>query len=96
MSSHDSSPLLCGTSAGYIRHVRAGESACEECRAAHTLYMRLWRAKGGMARSSAVTSARARAMARLSRMYPTAYRALYQEERAKQREQEKSRWQEHQ
>lgn len=96
MSNHDSSPLLCGTSAGYIRHIRAGEKACEECRAAHTLYMRLWRARGGMAATSAVNEARRRAQARLARMHPALYRQLYQEERAKQREQEQTTWQEHQ
>jgi hypothetical protein len=81
MSHDNSAPLLCGTHAGYIRHVRARESACEDCRAAHALYVRQWRARGGMASSQAINSARQRAMARLARMYPTAYRALYREER---------------
>jgi muconolactone delta-isomerase len=81
--SHDSAPLLCGTAAGYIRHIRAGERACEECRAAHTLYVRLWRARGGMAKQRAYDSARQRALSRLARMHPTHYRALYLEERQK-------------
>lgn len=74
---HDPAPLLCGTNAGYIRHIRASETACEECRAAHTLYVRLWRARGG----HPIALARARAMARLARMHPEQYRALYLEER---------------
>jgi hypothetical protein len=82
MSDH-TTPLLCGTAAGYIRHIRAGESACEECRAAHTLYVRLWRARGGMAKTRASGAARQRALARLSRMHPGEYRALYLEERQK-------------
>jgi hypothetical protein len=81
MSHQDSAPLLCGTAAGYIRHVRAGEKACDDCRAAHTLYVRLWRAKGGMASSRAQRDARGRALTRLARMHPSEYRALYLEER---------------
>lgn len=79
----NSTPLLCGTAAGYIRHIRAKETACDECRAAHTLYVRLWRAKGGASkeRARAQQSARARALLRLSRMHPTQYRALLAEER---------------
>lgn len=74
---HDTAPLLCGTRAGYIRHVKAGEPACDDCRAAHTLYMRLYRARGG----HAYDSARQRALSRLARMHPTEYRALVAEER---------------
>lgn len=81
---HDSAPLLCGTAAGYIRHIRAGETACDDCRAAHTLYVRLWRARGGMTKQRASTSARGRALSRLARMHPTDYRALYLEERARE------------
>ena len=84
--SHDSAPLLCGTAAGYIRHIRAKETACEECRAAHTLYVRLWRARGGMAKTRAQNSARQRALSRLARMHPTEYRALYTEERQRDNE----------
>jgi hypothetical protein len=82
---HRSSPLLCGTAAGYIRHIRAKETACDDCRAAHTLYVRLWRARGGMAKTRAVSSARQRALARLARMHPTLYRALYLEEKAREK-----------
>lgn len=85
MSHQDSAPLLCGTAAGYIRHIRAGEPACEDCRAAHTLYVRLWRAKGGAQASRAYRDARGRALTRLARMHPTDYRALYQEERQRDR-----------
>lgn len=93
MTHQDSAPLLCGTRAGYIRHVRAGEPPCEDCKAAHTLYMRLWRARGGRAKSNAVQSARGKAMHRLARMHPTDYRALYREERQKQRDQGEHPWQ---
>lgn len=81
MSHHDSAPLLCGTAAGYIRHVRAGEKACDDCRAAHTLYVRLWRARGGIKSTREQASARQRALSRLARMHPSEYRALYLDER---------------
>jgi hypothetical protein len=74
-------PLLCGTSAGYLRHIRAGTPACDECKAAHTLYMRLWRARGGMVSTRQYAEARARALARLARNHPAEYRQLYREER---------------
>lgn len=87
MTHQDSAPLLCGTAAGYIRHIRAGESACDDCRAAHTLYVRLWRARGGMDSSRRQRDARGRALTRLARMYPTDYRALYLEERDREKSQ---------
>lgn len=88
MSHQDSAPLLCGTSAGYMRHLRARETPCEDCKAAHSLYMKLWRARpGNMQRVTDANEARRRAQARLARMHPTQYRLLYQEERQKQREQ---------
>lgn len=68
-----------------MRHVRLGESTCDDCRAAHTLYMRLWRARGGMASTRASRDARGRALSRLARMHPGEYRALYAEERQKGR-----------
>jgi hypothetical protein len=85
MTHDDSAPLLCGTAAGYIRHIRARETACEDCRAAHTLYVRLWRARGGMESTRLSSTARSRALVRLGRMHPTEYRALYLEEREKLR-----------
>lgn len=86
MTHDDHAPLLCGTSAGYIRHIRAGQTACDDCRAAHALYVRLWRARGGMAATRATNEARRRAMARLARMHPTEFRALYLEERQRERD----------
>lgn len=74
-----------GTAAGYIRHIRARETACDECRAAHTLYVRTWRAAGGMANTRAASAARHRTLTRLARMHPTDYRALYLEERDRDR-----------
>jgi hypothetical protein len=81
MTAHDPAPLLCGTSAGYIRHVKAGEIPCEECRAAHTLYMRLWRSRTGNNSQHRYTRARERAVRRLIAQHREEYRALYREER---------------
>jgi hypothetical protein len=82
MTAHDPAPLLCGTHAGYIRHVKAGETACEECRAANTLYMRLWRARTGNNSQHLYTRARERAVRRLIAAHREEYRAAYREERA--------------
>lgn len=82
MSHNDSAPLLCGTYAGYLRHTRAGEVACDECRAANTLYMRLWRARTGNRSQHLYSRARERAVRRLIRAHHDEYRDLYAEERA--------------
>lgn len=86
MTHQDSAPLLCGTEAGYQRHVRAGEIACDDCKGGHALYMRLWRARGGMARSRAFRDARGRALSALARRHPNEYRELYLRERARDQE----------
>lgn len=79
---HDPAPLLCGTYAGYIRHVKVtGDTPCDECRAAATLYQRLWRANpANRQRESVRKEARRRALSRLAAMHPTDYRLLYREE----------------
>lgn len=74
-----------GTYAGYQRHIRAGDTPCDECRTANTLYVRAWRARGGMASTRAASNARARALARLARMHPSDYRALYLQEKARKK-----------
>lgn len=82
MTAHDPAPLLCGTRAGYIRHIRAKEAPCEECRAAHTLYARLWRARTDNRAQHAYTRAREAAVRRLIAAHPEEYRDAYREERA--------------
>lgn len=82
MSHDDAAPLLCGTYAGYLRHVRAKESPCEECRAANTLYMRLWRARTGNRSGHLYSRAREAAVRRLIAAHHDEYRELYTEERA--------------
>jgi hypothetical protein len=79
---HDPAPLLCGTYAGYLRHTRAKETPCEECRAANTLYMRLWRSRTGNRSQHLYSRARERAVRRLIAEHGEEYRALYREERA--------------
>ena len=36
---------VCGTRAGYARHMRAGGGACDACRAANAEYNRVWRSR---------------------------------------------------
>jgi len=74
---HDPAPLLCGTRAGYLRHIRAREPACDECNGANTLYMRLYRART----QRRYETARSRALTRLAQNHPDEYRAYYREER---------------
>jgi hypothetical protein len=39
-------PARCGTTSGYLRHVKTlRETACETCKAAQATYMREWRAR---------------------------------------------------
>jgi hypothetical protein len=80
MTAHDDAPLLCGTYAGFQRHLRANETPCEECKAARTLYVRQWRERGGMTRTRQYNAARGRALTRLAANHRAEYRALYREE----------------
>jgi hypothetical protein len=77
----DNAPLLCGTNAGYIRHMKSDGKPCEDCRAAHTLAQRLYRARAGNP-GRIHNLARNRALSRLGRLHPDEFRALYREERA--------------
>ena len=75
--------LPCGTHAAYQRHLRAGEKACKECRAANakrsTKYLRTSpEARASNAKSSAAWH---RAASRLKARHPAEYRALYDEEK---------------
>lgn len=83
--SHDDASLLCGTYAGYVRHVKVTKDVpCDECRAAATLYHRIYRQRPGVrARELDRERDRQRALSRLARMHPTEFRALYDEERGK-------------
>lgn len=74
---HDPAPILCGTRAGYTRHLRNGETPCEECKGANTLWQRLYRARTGRQ----YETARSRALTRLAQKHPDEYRAIYREER---------------
>lgn len=38
-------PIACGSDAGYKRHRRRGEEACQPCREAHSAYARLRRSE---------------------------------------------------
>lgn len=74
----------CGTYAGYQAHKRCEEQACGPCKAAAAAYMRQHRARPEVAeKEKARREARRRALSRLARVYPTMYRAFYEEELAR-------------
>ena len=66
-----------GTYGGYQKHRKLGVEACAECLAAQVWYTRRRRESAEERRQ---TAARTRAYVRISRAYPTLYRALYEEE----------------
>lgn len=72
-----------GTYAGYIRHGRRGEDACEACRAAGRDYQRQYRAFRPAARELDrwYTQTRRAAMERLALRHPEELAALLAEER---------------
>lgn len=72
----------CGTHAGYQRHRRAGQAACDECKAANTTYNANHRAASLRRRSIERRWQRAyqRALVRLGQMNPGLLRALIAEE----------------
>jgi hypothetical protein len=73
----------CGTYAEYQAHLRRDETPCDACRQAKRDYMSERRKNREVRRvEMEQQQARLRAFWRLSRMYPTAYRALYAEESA--------------
>ena len=75
-------PAACGTYTGYQRHKRAGEEACEPCRAANAAHQKAWRAghPSQRDRERQRTAARSRALWRLADLYPNVFRRLYLEE----------------
>lgn len=72
------SPKSCGTRAAYERHRRQGEPIDDACREANAAYHQK------NARGRAYRRARQRAYTRLALTYSTAYRALLEEELAKE------------
>src|SRR5690606_18216086 len=74
------SPKPCGTRAAYERHRRQGEPIDDACREANAAYHRK------NARGRAYRRARQRAYTRLALTYSTAYRALLEEELAKEKD----------
>jgi type VI protein secretion system component VasF len=81
MTDH-TTPMLCGTYAGYNRHIKVTrDEPCDDCKAANALYVRLYRQRPGVRQRVAKHQRAAdRAKARLARMHPNEYRALYREE----------------
>lgn len=75
-------PAACGTRAGYMRHKRAGEDACEPCKEANRAYFRVWRRTHPdvYGRRYNRGAARGRALTRLAREQPDRFRELYDEE----------------
>ena len=70
-----------GTYGGYQKHHKLGVEACPECRDAQVWYARRRRESAEVrAEEKRQDTARTRAYVRLSRTYPTLYRALYEEE----------------
>ena len=70
-----------GTYGGYQQHHKRGTDPCPECRDAQVWYARRRRESAEVrAEDRRQAAARTRAYVRLSRAYPTLYRALYEEE----------------
>ena len=75
----------CGTYAGYVAHVSAGEPTCPPCRRAASDYMRAWRAKRpaeAAARDKAQKALRDRALRILGRRHLGELQAIVGELRA--------------
>lgn len=68
-----------GTPAGYQRHRRDQEQACQPCKGAARAYAAANRSKGGpaVARESAANRARSRALWRLADLHPAQFQALF-------------------
>ena len=70
-----------GAYGGYQKPRKLGVEACAECRDAQVWYTRRRRESAEVrAEEQRQDAARTRAYVRLSRAYPTMYRALYEEE----------------
>ena len=74
----------CGTYAGYVAHVSAGEPTCPQCRRAASDYARAWRAKNpeAYAREKASGALRDRALRILGRRHLGELQAIVGELRA--------------
>lgn len=68
----------CGTVAAYVRHLRHGEEPCDDCRKANN------DAQNSNPRAKAYQRARIRALGHLALIYDATYRALLDEELAKE------------
>lgn len=74
----------CGTTSGYSRHRWADEKPCDACAAAKAEYDRRLRSAPEATRRSRLNArAQGRALARLRRLYPDVYAALYEEEKVR-------------
>ena len=75
----------CGTYAGYVAHVKAGEPTCPPCRRAASDYTRAWRAKRpaeAAAREKAQKALRDRALRILGQRHRGELQAIMGELRA--------------
>ena len=79
-----SDPPEHGTYGAYQKHLKRGETPCDDCRAAQRDYMAAYRKR--QPRSGHYATAANRARARLARAHPDEYRALYLEEMTDLRE----------
>ena len=68
----------CGTYAGYVAHVSAGEPTCPPCRRAASDYTRAWRAKNpeAYAREKEQAKLRDRALRILGQRHPNELRGI--------------------
>ena len=77
---------VCGTYAGYQRHARRRENACDECKAAARDYMRDFRSRpGNREREREGNRAATRALWALANRHEAEYRALYAQQLAAER-----------
>lgn len=81
----------CGTPGGYQRHRKAGEPACEPCRAAQAGYIRQYRTDPEVREQTLrENAARTKALWALARRYPNDYRELVREASASTEQQLRS------
>lgn len=78
-------PAPCGTPGGYIRHVKAAEIPCDDCREGHRRYMQEYRKRRPEKREAdiAMLHARRRAERRLIALHLAEFDVLVEEERAR-------------
>lgn len=76
----------CGTYAGYQRHRKAGEAACDACKKAQADYVAAWRRRTTSVKEQlhkATGRARWAAISRLIDAHPDEWERLFAEERGK-------------